>query len=527
MSSSTRPIARRPRRPPRPSPRSWRRTASTVSWRSRAGTRSRRRGRTPTTRSPPPPSRWPPSTTRSSAARRASPPSAARNGRSGSTSPRMQRHSPSLTGWKPRDLRRRAAGSTSPSRSPPRTRRMRSPTACAASRSAPRTSSWRAPPTTRGGRPTRTRSWAASPTEPDGLGRFGARRYVGRRAEERVCAQRAIEPRPRGADRQLLLEAVEGAEAATEVVEEVHERGLTRARDDGRAVLELAVVAEDDVQQRLGQARGKAFDLLDLAPDPVVAQRDLALEAARVRQVDRGGIGRVGLELADVVQQRAGDGDVAVDPRERGADRADALGDREAVLEQPVLVGLVVVLGGRRAAVELPGGGSLAEDAVQQRPQVRLLDRGDELAQVGLHLVGGARRAVEQGARVERARLGLAQAQQVDLRAVALMDPKAAAHVDRRAGLAERARALDVVPDHRDDRAGAVGQRQAQELAAVALGARLRAADHKHLVDLRPVLKITNQHVRKRCKRRGRHSGRNHVRGVACAKMKLTWHELR
>ena len=61
----------------------------------------------------------------------------------------------------------------------------------------------------------------------------------------------------------------------------------------------------------------------------------------------RGLIG-VGLELADVVQQRAGDRHIAVDAGERGADRAHRLGHTEAVLEQAVAVCLVVVLGRRR-----------------------------------------------------------------------------------------------------------------------------------------------------------------------------------
>ena len=82
----------------------------------------------------------------------------------------------------------------------------------------------------------------------------------------------------------------------------------------------------------------------------------------------------VGLELADVVQQRAGDRDVAVDARERGADRAHRLGDAEAVLEQPVSVGLVVVLGGGRDAVAAHSSRALAEHALEQRAQVRLLD---------------------------------------------------------------------------------------------------------------------------------------------------------
>ena len=78
------------------------------------------------------------------------------------------------------------------------------------------------------------------------------------------------------------------------------------------------------------------------------------MQPARVAEIDGEGIGGVGLELADVVQERSGDGDVAVDPREGRADRADRLGDAETVLEQPVPVGLVVVLRRGRLAVARP-----------------------------------------------------------------------------------------------------------------------------------------------------------------------------
>ena len=103
------------------------------------------------------------------------------------------------------------------------------------------------------------------------------------------------------------------------------------------------------------RSRGEALDVLDLAADAVVAERDLAVQAAEVGELDAlCSLAAVGLELADVVQQRPRDRHVAVDAREGGADRADRLGDAEAVLEQPVPVGLVVVLGGRRQAVVLP-----------------------------------------------------------------------------------------------------------------------------------------------------------------------------
>ena len=100
---------------------------------------------------------------------------------------------------------------------------------------------------------------------------------------------------------------------------------------DRAAVLERAVVAEDDVQHGLGRARAGSPAMSSISRRiAVVAERDLAEQLAGVGQVDRAAVRRVGLELADVVQQRAGHRDVAVDARERRADRADRLGDARA-----------------------------------------------------------------------------------------------------------------------------------------------------------------------------------------------------
>ena len=62
------------------------------------------------------------------------------------------------------------------------------------------------------------------------------------------------------------------------------------------------------------------------------------------------------------------------------------LGDREAVLEQPVPVGLVVVLGRRHVPELGPRRRVLAEQHRQQPAQVRILDRREQLAQIRLHL---------------------------------------------------------------------------------------------------------------------------------------------
>ena len=73
---------------------------------------------------------------------------------------------------------------------------------------------------------------------------------------------------------------------------------------------------QDDVEHAWAVG-GEAVDLLDLAAHDVVAERDLALELAGVGQLDRAAVVRVGLDLADVVEQRAGDRELAVDRRER------------------------------------------------------------------------------------------------------------------------------------------------------------------------------------------------------------------
>ncbi len=194
------------------------------------------------------------------------------------------------------------------------------------------------------------------------------------------------------------------------------------------------------------------------------------------------------------MQQRARDRHVAVDPPKRGADRADRLRDTEAVLEQPVGVGLVVVLGRRRRAVARPQLAVLAEHALQQDPQVRLLDRAQQLADLAFHLLDAARRPVEQVRRVEAPRGRRLEPAQVDLRAEARMHGVAAADPHGRARARELLDLAQRLPDHARNGARAIAQLQAQVVAAVAPLPALGLADQQHLVDLDAVCQLVQEH---------------------------------
>src|SRR4051794_36708623 len=153
---------------------------------------------------------------------------------------------------------------------------------------------------------------------------------VARRGREvRGARERAVEARPALAVGEALLKPIEAPQRAPEVVDHVYERGLARARRDWAAVLQLSVVAEHDVEDRLGGLRREVLDLLDGAAHAEVAQRDLALELAGVREGDGPSVLLVGLDLADVVKQRASYGHVAIDGGEGGRHGAHALGNGE------------------------------------------------------------------------------------------------------------------------------------------------------------------------------------------------------
>jgi len=224
------------------------------------------------------------------------------------------------------------------------------------------------------GAPFRRRGRSRSPSGSAALGEVGA------------GPDPLVKRAPALAGGQLPFEAVEAAEPSAQVVDHVHERRLARAGDDRATVRKRSMMGEDDVQKRSLELGREAAEPLDQPPHAVVAKRDLAAHAALIRHLNRPVAERVDLKLAKVMQQRSGHGQVAVDAGEGGGDCPDRLRHREAVLEQPVAVGLVVVLGGGRLAEGAPGGRAPLKHSGKQPSQMGIADGGDQLAQVALHL---------------------------------------------------------------------------------------------------------------------------------------------
>jgi hypothetical protein len=174
------------------------------------------------------------------------------------------------------------------------------------------------------------------------------------------------------------------------------------------------------------------------------------------------------------------------------------------VLEQAVAVGLVEVLGRRRRAVAGPQRRVGPEDRVEQPAQIGILDRRQQLAQVGLHLPGRARRSVDEVGEVERSGLGGADGAQLQLGAVAPADLQAAAHAHGRTDRGDLGDRRDLVPDVGGQAPGAVAEHEAQVLAAIALGTHLGRPHDEDGLDLGAPLQLSHEHGGQGGKRRGR-----------------------
>jgi hypothetical protein len=178
-----------------------------------------------------------------------------------------------------------------------------------------------------------------------------------------------------------------------------------------------------------------------------------------------------------------------------GRDGADALRHGQAVLEQPVLVGLVVLLGGRSLAPAPPDPRVLGEEALQKPAQGRRLNGGDQRAQVGDHLGERGARPVEQIDRLVFAVLGRAQCAQRERGAVLLVDRVGAGGTYHAAGRGRSPEVVGALPADRFDGAGGIAELQLHERFAVALLAPDALADDEVCVDHLAVAEVSHEQL--------------------------------
>ncbi len=190
------------------------------------------------------------------------------------------------------------------------------------------------------------------------------------------------------------------------------------------------------------------------------------------------------------MQECAGHGDVAVDAGELCGERAHALGHREAVLKQPVPVGLVVVLGRGRLVV------LRADQVAEQVAKVGPLDGLDERVEVGAQLRVRDRRALHEVGQRVLAFGGGAHPLDRERTAVALVDAVEAQDADDGAARADWREPVHLVPDHGLERPGDVAQPELQEGLAVASLAPAVCPDDEDRVDLLTVGQVAYEALR-------------------------------
>ena len=149
------------------------------------------------------------------------------------------------------------------------------------------------------------------------------------------------------------------------------------------------------------------------------------------------------------------------------------------MIEQPVGIGLVVVLGGGRLAKSRPDRRAGSEHAVEELAKLRILDRCQQLPELLLELLDGGLGAVGELVVGDLAGSGRPDLIDLDLRSVLLVNGEPPGDVGDLARLRGDERRLDVVPDDRRDAAGAVAEHQAQVLASLPGRAAIPLADHE------------------------------------------------
>src|ERR1017187_1612768 len=214
----------------------------------------------------------------------------------------------------------------------------------------------------------------------------------------------------------LIELALDGLHLGVQVVEEVEHQGFGNHGELGRTELQLAVVREDHVQDQqleFGREVGQGVD-------GFFYERHAHLNVAQQAAFD--GVLKADLptqlaDLADVVEDDAGEQQVAVEERVVGRDAVGQGAEADDVLQQAAQPCVVELLGGGGFAVGLCEG-RIIEYRAEQKFEVGVgeaVDAGEKLAPEGGNVIGGGGQQV---GLVHFARRGLAELVDLHLQAV-------------------------------------------------------------------------------------------------------------
>src|SRR5713226_4631840 len=163
-------------------------------------------------------------------------------------------------------------------------------------------------------------------------------------------------------------ELAEGADARVQLVERVHRHGLERDGLLGAAVLEAAVVRDDEVRDAPLQLAREPLDARRFLADELAGEHEVADQLALVGVVESW-LGGYLARLAEVVQQAAGSDQVAVELRVVIADAPAELHHAQGVLAQAAHEGVMDALR-RRGAAEGRRQLRIVEERFEQRADV-------------------------------------------------------------------------------------------------------------------------------------------------------------
>src|SRR5208282_4893009 len=170
-----------------------------------------------------------------------------------------------------------------------------------------------------------------------------------------------------------------GFHLGIQVVEIVQHEGLGKHGQLGRSEIILPVMADDEMFEQSFQLRGEVRQFSELGLQHLQFDNHMAEELA-ARGIGKGAIVIQLLNLADVMQKRSRQQQIAVDLGIIAADQIAGTEQGNDVIEESADVGVVKSLGGGGIAVALSNL-RIRHEQVDQRLQVGILQCGHKFGQ--------------------------------------------------------------------------------------------------------------------------------------------------